>query len=346
MHSDRALVEHPLRRGMLGGGLGPITAARPHDSQGDFFVRARPASKTLIDVGPVELSLTRLDAAPIDRMQSTDDVRIGRRGDVIALRIRGEKKQSGRLVCRTFARARGIRFLLRLLGKIFLCEYAVAVAIEAVKKGWWAFEFVARHPAVAVGVLASEDGPKRDGGPWNRLSRLAVRLRPRRRGTARARDGLHFGAANSFEVPVEKLIDRLVHVRATDADPVASTFDSVKANWEFGGFQSIEEQLTLMVRDGGVLIAMNDQQGWFVAIDISDRICPIGLGLVLLNGAADQSGFGRLRRVVLERGAGWSVGIHLQQIGRAEEIAHGLNAARLVEVIAGVKFLHLTARSQ
>jgi hypothetical protein len=115
---------------------------------------------------------------------------------------------------------------------------------------------------------------------------------------------------------------------------VASAFEEGQRSLvRSGGFQRIVQQLTLLRRHVTVRGAMLNQEGRGRSRCVSDRVDEFDFVRHGLDRRADEQRLGRIGSVVggRARSAGELL-VHLQEIGRAEPIHHGLHAARLIGV--------------
>ena len=130
----------------------------------------------------------------------------------------------------------------------------------------------------------------------------------------------------------EGLHRRLHHLRIENAAAVARPGDLVERDIGLRLFQRLVEQLALVKRHREVLLAVHDEEGRRVFRHIGDGIGPRDLLVVFLDRTPHQLRFGRRRRIVFQGRTRQGMGIHLQEIGRAEKIHDGLHAAGLVRI--------------
>ena len=98
--------------------------------------------------------------------------------------------------------------------------------------------------------------------------------------------------------------------------------------------------------DQRVLVAVDNQKRRGGGRDVRNRVRPPRLVVVLLDRSADQKRLRRIRRVVLHHGPGRHAALHLQQVGRAEPVAHRLHAAGNTKILALVEVLRVSAGAQ
>ena len=132
----------------------------------------------------------------------------------------------------------------------------------------------------------------------------------------------------------EERFDQPQVLRAGEARPaVAVPLDNLQLGLDAGLLQGVGQQFALPQRHEVVLVAVHDEEGSGVFIDVSQRAGPAGFLLVLLRRAADQQGHRRTGRVTFLA--------HRRQFRRPEPIQDALHAARLVEIAAAaLKLLH------
>jgi len=100
-----------------------------------------------------------------------------------------------------------------------------------------------------------------------------------------------------FEVFVEEVVHELVYFGVPEA--VTAAFYGVESGLDFRFLEGVVENFALVVGDEGVFVAVADQEGGIVFGDVCGGIGGAALVLVLLDGAADESGFGGVGGVVV-----------------------------------------------
>src|SRR5262245_51312294 len=100
---------------------------------------------------------------------------------------------------------------------------------------------------------------------------------------------------------VQKLLNRGLHLlRAELLATVAGSGDLLKRDLDLRLLQGLAEQLTLMARHEGVLLAMRDEERRRILCDVRDGIGTLDLLGVFLDGTAYQLGLRRGGGIVFQ----------------------------------------------
>ncbi len=127
--------------------------------------------------------------------------------------------------------------------------------------------------------------------------------------------------------------------------PVPCPDDGVEGDGHAGCLQRIHQQHTLPIRHERIAVAVDDQKRRRLGGHVGHGVGACHLGGALLDRAADQLRLGRVRHI-MNLAVRQPLGVHLQEVGRPEEIEHRLDAARLIEVLAHLKVAFVADRAQ
>ena len=125
--------------------------------------------------------------------------------------------------------------------------------------------------------------------------------------------------------------------------PVAMTgaFEGSKGRVHSGFLQRGMEVRALPVRHEKIAVAMHDEKWRIIGGNAGDGAGGAGLVPLFLDGTADEPGFRRIGRVVGNAGIRTGLGGHREEVGRAEPVAHSLDAGRLGGIFTLVPLLHI-----
>ena len=136
--------------------------------------------------------------------------------------------------------------------------------------------------------------------------------------------------SDAAQVEVEELVHAFVENGTFEA--VATVGYFLEQGRDTGFLQSGVDLLALGKRDEWVFVAVGGEERGVAFGDMSHRGGFFGSGFALLNGAAEQKGFG----VVVAFGAVHGAGLpdHGEEVFRAEIVDHARDLAVLIEMLA------------